>query len=105
MHRSFKPKEAGSTPVIPIYPRRLMEKPGGHGPSDARSNRAGDAVTVADMVMQRIVDPPYADSVYAPFRAPSVTSYFFISLHSKKRVIVFCLSCFRRRLPPLQAAR
>ena len=62
MHRSFKPKEAGSTPVMPIYPRRLMDRPGGHGPSDARSNRAGDAVTVADLVMQRIVVPPYAGS-------------------------------------------
>ena len=30
--------------------------------SDARSIRAGDTVTVADMVMQRIVDPPYAGS-------------------------------------------
>ena len=39
-----------------------MDRPGGHGPSDARSIRAGDAVTVADMVMQRIVVPPYAGS-------------------------------------------
>ena len=39
-----------------------MDRPGGHGPSDARSTRAGDAVTVADMVMQRIVVPPYAGS-------------------------------------------
>ena len=62
MHRSFKPKEAGSTPVMPIHPRRLKEKPGGHGPLNARSSRAGDAVTVADMVMQRIVVPPYAGS-------------------------------------------
>ena len=30
-----------------------MDRPGGHGPSDARSNRAGDTVAVADMVMQR----------------------------------------------------
>ena len=62
MHRSFKPKEAGSTPVMPICPRRLKDRPGGHGPSDARSTRAGDTVTVADMAMQRIVDPPYAGS-------------------------------------------
>ena len=62
MHRSFKPKEAGSTPVMPIYPRRLKDRPGGHEPSDARSTRAGDAVTVADMAMQRIVVPPYAGS-------------------------------------------
>ena len=62
MHRSFKPKEAGSTPVMPICPRRLKDRPGGHGPSDARSTRAGDAVTVADTVMQRIVVPPYAGS-------------------------------------------
>ena len=72
MHRSFKPKEAGSVsaplrsalngcpldiqrPVMPIYPRRLKDRPDGHEPSDARSIRAGDAVTVADMVMQRIV--------------------------------------------------
>ena len=47
---------------MPICPRRLMDRPGGHGPFDARSTRAGDAVTVADMVMQRIVDPPYAGS-------------------------------------------
>ena len=47
---------------MPICPRRLMDRPGGHGPSDARSTRAGDAVTVADMVMQRIVVPPYAGS-------------------------------------------
>ena len=39
-----------------------MDRPGGHGPSDARSTRAGDAVTVADMVMQRIVVSPYAGS-------------------------------------------
>ena len=39
-----------------------MDKPGGYEPSDARSIRAGDAVTVADMVMQRIVVPPYAGS-------------------------------------------
>ena len=45
-----------------ICPRRLMDRPGGYGPSDARSIRAGDTVTVADMVMQRIVDPPYAGS-------------------------------------------
>ena len=47
---------------MPICPRRLTDRPGGHGPSDARSIRAGDTVTVADMVMQRIVDPPYAGS-------------------------------------------
>ena len=62
MHRSFKPKEAGSTPVMPICPRRLKDRPGGYGPSDARSTRAGDTVTVADMAMQRIVDPSYAGS-------------------------------------------
>ena len=39
-----------------------MDRPGGHGPSDARSIRAGDTVTVADMAMQRIVDPPHAGS-------------------------------------------
>lgn len=39
-----------------------MERPGGYGPSDARSTRVRDAVTVADMVMQRIVIPPYAGS-------------------------------------------
>ena len=49
-------------PVMPIYPRRLKDRPDGHEPSDARSIRAGDAVTVADMVMQRIVVPPYAGS-------------------------------------------
>ena len=32
-----------------------MDRPGGHGPSDARSNRAGDTVAVADLVIQRIV--------------------------------------------------
>ncbi len=69
MHRSFKPKEAGSTPVIPIYPRRLMDRPGGHGPSDARSNRAGDTVAVAELDMQRIVVPPYAGSLSAPLRS------------------------------------
>ena len=47
---------------MPICPRRLTDRPGGHGPSDARSIRAGDTVTVADMAMQRIVDPPYAGS-------------------------------------------
>lgn len=71
MQRSFKPQYAGSTPVIPtcarcarynICPRRLKDRPGGHEPSDARSNRAGDTVTVADMVMQRIVAPPHAGS-------------------------------------------
>ena len=79
MHRSFKPKEAGSVsaplrsalngcpldiqrPVMPIYPRRLKDRPDGYEPSDARSIRAGDAVTVADMAMQRIVVPPYAGS-------------------------------------------
>ena len=62
MHRSFKPKEAGSTPVMPICPHRLKDRPGGYGSSDARSTRAGDTVTVADMAMQRIVDPPYAGS-------------------------------------------
>ena len=45
-----------------ISPRRIKERPGGHEPSDARSNRAGDTVAVADMVMQRIVDPPNAGS-------------------------------------------
>ena len=53
---------AFSRSFMPVYPRRLMDRPGGHGPSDARSIRAGDTVTVADMVMQRIVDPPYAGS-------------------------------------------
>ena len=47
---------------MPICPRRLKDRPGGYGPSDARSTRAGDTVTVADMAMQRIVDPPYAGS-------------------------------------------
>ena len=45
-----------------ICPRRLMDRPAGYEPTDARSTRAGDAVTVADMVMQRIVVPPYAGS-------------------------------------------
>ena len=45
-----------------ICPRRLMDRPGGYGPSDARSTRAGDTVTVADLAMQRIVVPPYAGS-------------------------------------------
>ena len=62
MHRTFNPREAGSTPVMLICPRRLKDRPGGYGPSDARSTRAGDTVTVADMAMQRIVDPPYAGS-------------------------------------------
>ena len=44
------------------YPRRLMEKPGGYGPSVARSSRAGDAVTVAEMAMRRIVVPDHAGS-------------------------------------------
>ena len=39
-----------------------MDRPGGHGPSDARSIRAGDTVTVAEMEMQRFVIPPYAGS-------------------------------------------
>ena len=39
-----------------------MDRPGGYEPPDARSTRAGDAVAVADMVMQRIMDPPYAGS-------------------------------------------
>ena len=47
---------------MPIYPRRLKDRPDGYEPSDARSIRAGDAVTVADMAMQRIVVPPYAGS-------------------------------------------
>ena len=39
-----------------------MDRPGGYEPSNARSTRAGDAVTVADMAMQRIVVPPYTGS-------------------------------------------
>ena len=65
-----------------ICPRRLMDRPGGHGPSDARSTRAGDAVTVADMVMQRIVAKHAGKRSSGPFdrrvrlmrvRIPSVT--------------------------------
>ena len=54
---------------MPICPRRLKDRPGGHGPSDARSTRAGDAVAVADLAMQRIVAPDYAGSVSAPLRS------------------------------------
>ena len=39
-----------------------MERPGGYEPLNVRSTRAGDAVTVTDMTMQRIVVPPYAGS-------------------------------------------
>ena len=45
-----------------MYPRRLVEKPGGYDPSVARSTRAGDAVAVADLAMQRTVTPPYVGS-------------------------------------------
>ena len=45
-----------------FHPRRLTEKPDGHGPSIARSNRAGDAVAVAQLAVQRIVVPPVAGS-------------------------------------------
>ena len=63
MHRAFNPKEAGSTPVMPIpCSRRSKDRPDGYEPSDARSIRAGNAVAVADMVMQRIVDPHHAGS-------------------------------------------
>ena len=55
-------------------PRRLKDRPGGYGPSDARSTRAGDAVAVADMVMQRIVVPPYAGS--------SPVSHLHTTLHT-----------------------
>ena len=37
-------------------------KPGGYDPSVARSTRAGDAVAVADLAMQRTVTPPYVGS-------------------------------------------
>ena len=49
-----------------------MERPGGYEPSDARSNRAGDTVAVAELVMQRSVMPPYAGSspVSHPGNAP-----------------------------------
>ena len=47
-----------------------MEKSGGHGPSDARSSRAGDTVAVADMAMQRIVVPLYVGS--NPVSHPSI---------------------------------
>ena len=62
MQRTFNPFEAGSTPVMPIHPCRLMEKPGGYEPPVARSSRAGDAVAVADLAMQRTVTPPYVGS-------------------------------------------
>ena len=45
-----------------------MEKPGGYDPSVARSTRAGDAVAVADLAMQRTVAPPYVGSVFAKLR-------------------------------------
>ena len=61
IHWSYELREADSV-HLNIYPRRLMEKPGGYGPSVVRSNRAGDAVTVAEMAMHRIVVPDYAGS-------------------------------------------
>ena len=48
-----------------------MEKPGGYGPSVVRSSRAGDAVTVAEMVMHRIVVPNYAGS--SPVSHPDIS--------------------------------
>ena len=39
-----------------------MDRPGGYEPSNARSTRAGDAVAVADLAMQRTVTPPYVGS-------------------------------------------
>lgn len=39
-----------------------MEKPDGYEPSIMRSNRIGDIVPVADLVMHRIVVPKYAGS-------------------------------------------
>ena len=46
-----------------------MDRPGGYEPSNARSTRAGDAVAVADLAMQRTVTPPYVGSVSAPLRS------------------------------------
>ena len=39
-----------------------MDRPGGYEPSNARSTRAGDAVAVADLAMQRTVTPHYMGS-------------------------------------------
>ena len=39
-----------------IRPRMLMDRLGGYEPSDARSTRAGDVVTVVDMELQRIMN-------------------------------------------------
>ena len=55
-----------------------MDKPGGYEPSDARSIRAGNAVAVADMVMQRIVVPPYAGSSPASHLYPSHVAFLVI---------------------------
>ena len=38
---------------MPICPRRLKDRPGGYGPSDARSIRAGDTVTVPSSLTTR----------------------------------------------------
>ena len=46
-----------------------MDRPGGYEPSNARSTRAGDAVAVADLAMQRTVTPPYVGSVFTPLRS------------------------------------
>ena len=48
--------------VVMFCPRRLMEKPGGYDPLDARSSRAGDTAAVAELAMQRLVAPPDAGS-------------------------------------------
>lgn len=61
-HLSYKQFTQVRLLSYPFCPRRLKDRSGGHRPSDARSNRAGDTVTVADMAMQRIVDSPYAGS-------------------------------------------
>ena len=53
----------GSIPVPDtLSSRRLTERPGGYGPSDVRSIRAGSTAAVAELVMQRLVMPPYAGS-------------------------------------------
>ena len=73
-----------------ICPRRLMDRPGGYGPSDARSIRAGDTVTVADMVMQRIVVPPHAGSnpvshpyIARRFQCPGYLHALFSQVHMR----------------------
>lgn len=53
---------AGSSPACGVCPCRLMEKPNGYEPFIVSSNLAGDTVTVADLVMQQIMDLPYAGS-------------------------------------------